>query len=193
MDQWYARIAVIVASIALIAIRAPHGQRSRAVPTKTNAKGALENTLLALAMIAFCLPLVWVVSLWPVAANYPLAPAAYWSGVIVLVASLWLFARSHADLGTNWSITLEVREAHQLVTSGVYRTLRHPMYTALLLYSLGFALVLPNWVAGPAYLVSMLLLVGFRLRPEEDLMRAEFGAEYDDYARRSKRLIPGVW
>lgn len=193
MDLSYARITVIVASIALIVIRAPHGQRSRAVPTKTNAKGTLENTLLALAMIAFFLPLVWVVSLQPASANYALDPAAFWSGTAVLLTSLWLFARSHADLGTNWSITLEVREAHQLVTTGVYRTLRHPMYAALLLYSLGFALVLPNWIAGPAYLVSMVLLVGFRLGPEEQLMRDEFGAAYDDYALRSKRLIPGVW
>ncbi len=193
MDQWYARIAVIGASIALIAIRAPHGQRSRAVPTKTNARGALENALLALAMIAFFLPLVWVATSQPTPANYTLHPAAFWSGALVLVASLWLFARSHDDLGTSWSITLEVREAHQLVTSGVYRTLRHPMYTALLLYSLGFALVLPNWIAGPAYLVSMLLLIGFRLGPEERLMHAEFGPAYEDYTRRSKRLIPGVW
>jgi len=193
MDQWYARIAVSAASIALIAIRAPHGQRSRAVPTKTNARGALENLLLGFAMIAFFLPLVWVVSSQPAGADYSLEPAAFWSGSVVLVVSLWLFARSHADLGTNWSITLEVRETHELITSGVYCRLRHPMYTALLLYSVGFALVLPNWIAGPAYLVSMVLLVAFRLGPEEQLMRAEFGAAYEEYARRSWRLVPGVW
>jgi protein-S-isoprenylcysteine O-methyltransferase Ste14 len=139
------------------------------------------------------LPLVWVVSAQPASANYALEPIAFWSGSVVLVASLWLFARSHVDLGTNWSITLEVREEHRLVTSGVYRTLRHPMYTALLLNSLGFALVLPNWIAGPAYLVSMVLLVAARLRPEEQLKRAEFGAANDEYIRRSWRLIPGVW
>jgi protein-S-isoprenylcysteine O-methyltransferase Ste14 len=193
MNLWYARIAVLLASIALIAIRAPHGQRSRSVKTKKSARGALEAALLTLAMVAFFLPLVWVVSLEPALANYRLLPGAYWSGVVVLVASLWLFARSHADLGTNWSITLEVRETHELVTGGVYRRVRHPMYTALLLYSLGFALVLPNWIAGPAYLVAMTLLVAFRLGPEEQLMRAEFGPDYDDYARRTKRLVPGFW
>jgi protein-S-isoprenylcysteine O-methyltransferase Ste14 len=193
MDPWYPRIAVIAASIALVAIRAPHGQRSRAVRTKTSARGAFENLLLGFAMLAFFLPLVWVVSAQPASANYALEPIAFWSGSVVLVASLWLFARSHVDLGTNWSITLEVREEHRLVTSGVYRTLRHPMYTALLLNSLGFALVLPNWIAGPAYLVSMVLLVAARLRPEEQLKRAEFGAANDEYIRRSWRLIPGVW
>jgi len=58
---------------------------------------------------------------------------------------------------------------------------------------LSAALVLPNWIAGPAYLVSMLLLIGFRLGPEERLMHAEFGPAYEDYTRHSKRLIPGVW
>jgi protein-S-isoprenylcysteine O-methyltransferase Ste14 len=193
MDPWYPRIAVIAASIALVAIRAPHGQRSRAMRTKTSARGAFENLLLGFAMLAFFLPLVWVVSAQPASANYALEPIAFWSGSVVLVASLWLFARSHVDLGTNWSITLEVREELRLVTSGVYRTLRHPMYTALLLNSLGFALVLPNWIAGPAYLVSMVLLVAARLRPEEQLKRAEFGAANDEYIRRSWRLIPGVW
>jgi protein-S-isoprenylcysteine O-methyltransferase Ste14 len=48
-----------------------------------------------------------------------------------LVIGLWLFYRSHADLGTNWSITLEIREQHRLITQGVYRRIRHPMYSAL--------------------------------------------------------------
>jgi protein-S-isoprenylcysteine O-methyltransferase Ste14 len=75
-------------------------------------------------------------------------------GILVLVVGLWIFHRSHADLGTNWSITLAVREQHRLVTEGVYRRVRHPMYLALFLYSLGQALALPNWIAGPSYGVA---------------------------------------
>lgn len=97
------------------------------------------------------------------------------------------------DLGTNWSITLELRESHRLVTGGVYRLVRHPMYSALWLYSIGQALALPNWVAGPSYLVSFGLLFAFRVGREERMMREGFGKEYDDYAARTKRLIPGVW
>ena len=106
---------------------------------------------------------------------------------------LWLFYRSHADLGTNWSITLAVREKHQLVTNGIYRRVRHPMYLALLVYSVGQALALPNWIVGPSYAVAMVLLVALRLGPEERMMREEFGKDYDTYMRRTKRLIPGVW
>jgi len=95
---------------------------------------------------------------------------------------LWLFQLSHADLGANWSITLEVREKHTLVTQGVYRRVRHPMYTALLLYSVGQALVLPNYVAGPSYGVTMALLVALRIGPEERMMR-----------RGIREGLPGVY
>jgi protein-S-isoprenylcysteine O-methyltransferase Ste14 len=109
------------------------------------------------------------------------------------VAGLWLFYRSHADLGTNWSITLQVRENHRLVVEGVYRRIRHPMYTALFLYSVGQVFVLPNWVAGPSYLVTFGILFALRVRAEEKLMLEEFGADYAAYMARTKRLMPGVW
>jgi protein-S-isoprenylcysteine O-methyltransferase Ste14 len=67
------------------------------------------------------------------------------------------------------------------------------MYLALFLFSAGQALVLPNWVAGPAYIVSFGLLFALRLRAEERMMREAFGAEYEAYEARTKRLIPGVW
>jgi protein-S-isoprenylcysteine O-methyltransferase Ste14 len=114
-------------------------------------------------------------------------------GVVCLAVGLWLFARSHADLATNWSITLEVRDKHRLVTQGIYRALRHPMYSALLLYSFGQALVVPNWIAGPSYGVAMSHLVAFRLGPEERMMREEFGKDYEAYLGRTKRLVPGIW
>lgn len=157
------------------------------------AKGALETALLSLAWIAFCVPLVWVWSNAFASAEFDLRPTPLVAGAVLYAAGLWLFHRSHADLGTNWSITLEVREEHRLVTEGVYRRIRHPMYSALLLFALGQAVALPNWVAGPSYLVVMALLVALRLGPEERLMRETFGARYDEYAVKTKRIVPGVW
>jgi protein-S-isoprenylcysteine O-methyltransferase Ste14 len=88
---------------------------------------------------------------------------------------------------------LEVREQHQLITQGVYRRIRHPMYSALLLYSLGQALVIPNWVAGPANLIAFTILFALRVSAEEKMMFEGFGDEYTAYSSRTKRLIPGVW
>ena len=63
----------------------------------------------------------------------------------------------------------------------------------LLLYAIGQALVVPNWIAGPSYGVAMALLFAFRLGPEERMMLEEFGKDYEAYMGRTKRLIPGIW
>jgi protein-S-isoprenylcysteine O-methyltransferase Ste14 len=114
-------------------------------------------------------------------------------GVLCFVAGLWIFQRSHADLGDFWSITLEVREKHRLVTEGIYRRIRHPMYLGLFVYSLGQALALPNWVVGPSYGLGFGVLFALRIGAEEKMMREEFPQEYAAYAARTKRLIPGIW
>lgn len=193
LDPVCARWVVGLATVALVAIRAPHGQRSRGVRVVRSAKGAVENALLLVAWVGFFVPLLWVLAGAFRSADYPSHPAPFAAGTALYVLALWLFHRSHADLGTNWSVTLQVRERHALVTTGVYRRVRHPMYTALLLLSLAQALVLPNWIAGPSYLVAMTLLVALRLGPEERLMRETFGAQYDAYAARTRRLVPRVW
>ncbi len=193
MNPWYAKTVVLAATVAMIAIRAPHGHKSRSVQVVRSAKGALETLLLTLAWIGFFVPLVWVATSAFARAEFELRPAALAAGAAAYAVGLWLFQRSHADLGTNWSVTLQVRKEHSLVTQGVYRRIRHPMYTALFLFSLGQAIAVPNWIAGPSYLVVMALLVAARLGPEERLMRETFGARYDEYAARTQRLVPGVW
>lgn len=193
MPDWLPKAVFVAGAVALVAIRAPHGQRSRSVRTIVDRKGMLERVLLAGAMIAFFLPFAWIFTDGLAFADYRARTVSFASGAVCLVLGLWAFHRSHVDLGRNWSISLEVREGHELVTRGVYARVRHPMYAALLLYSLGNALVVPNWLAGPSYAVSMLLVFAFRLAPEENLMRERFGAEYDAYRARTKRLIPFVW
>ncbi len=193
MDPWYAKSVVLMAGGLMVAIRAPHGQRSRGVPVARSRRGRLELALLTVAWLAFLLPLVWVFSSAPRFAEYPLHPAAWSAGLVLLALGLWLFHRSHADLGENWSITLEMREGHRLIRHGLYARVRHPMYLALLVYGLGQALVLPNWVAGPSYTVAMLLLIACRLGPEERMMLEAFGEEYEAYRKSTRRLVPGVW
>ena len=193
MDPWFGKALIIASSIVMVAIRAPHGQRSRAVKVARSRKGASEIALLTFAWFAFVVPLMWVAAPVFAFADYPLRPTALFFGIVCLAVGLWIFARSHADLGPNWSITLEVREGHQLVTRGIYRHVRHPMYFGLLVYSVGQALVVPNWIAGPSYGLAMVLLCAFRLGPEERMMVEEFGADYMAYMRRTKRVVPGVW
>jgi protein-S-isoprenylcysteine O-methyltransferase Ste14 len=193
MNPWFAKGVVLLASMMMVVIRAPHGSRSRSVPVARSHRGRLEIALLIVAWIAFFLPLVWICTPLFAFADYPLHPISFFSGIVCLTFGLWLFYRSHVDLGTNWSITLEVREKHQLITSGIYRWVRHPMYLSLLIYSLGQALVVPNWLVGPSYGVAMLLIFACRLGPEERMMTEQFGQAYEAYRAISKRLIPGLW
>ena len=193
MNPWFAKAVILLASIAMVVIRAPHGQRSRTIPVARSRKGPLEIILLSIAWIAFFLPLVWIATPLFAFADYPLHVVPLVAGTSLLALGLWLFHRSHADLGTNWSITLEVREKHQLVTRGIYRLVRHPMYLALLIYSAGQALALPNWFVGPSYGVAMILLFAFRVGREEEMMVEEFGKEYEEYRATTRRLVPGIW
>ena len=64
------------------------------------------------------------------------------------------------------------------------------MYLSLLVYGLGQALVIPNWFVGPSYFVAMVLLLVLRLRPEERMMRDQFGEVYETYMSQTGRLLP---
>ena len=193
MHPWYAKAVFLAGSVAMVAIRAPHGHRSRGIRIVKSRKGRRETVLLTFAWVSFFLPLLWILTPLFAFADYPLHPIPLGAGSACLALGLWIFHRSHADLGTNWSVTLDIREGHRLVTGGIYRTVRHPMYAGLLLYGVGQALALPNWLAGPSYVAALAPLVLLRLGPEEGMMREAFGKEYEEYAARTRRLIPGVW
>ena len=193
MNPWIAKALVLAATVVMIAIRAPHGHESRRVKVIKSRKTPLETVILILAWTGFFIPLIWIASPAFSFAEYPLRTGPLISGIVCFVIGLWLFYRSHADLGANWSITLEVRERHQLITEGIYRRIRHPMYSSLVLYDLAHALVIPNWVAGPSNLVMFVALFALRVRAEERMMLEQFGDEYTAYMARTKRLVPGVW
>ena len=193
MNPWIAKTVILAGTIVMIVIRAPHGRRSRSVTVARSHKTPLETLLLVLAWIGFVVPLIWVVSSAFSFAEYTLRRGPLVAGLTCLAIGLWLFYRSHADLGTNWSVTLELRQDHRLVSQGVYRAIRHPMYSALILYSVGQALVIPNWVAGFSNVIALAVLLALRLRREEKMMAEQFGDEYAAYSARTKRFIPSVW
>ena len=193
MNPWFAKAVILVGTIAMIVIQAPHMRRSVGIKVVKSRRGPLEVALMALVMVGLFLPLHWVRRSVPAFAEYPLGPTPFTAGILCLALGLWFLYRSHADLGTNWSSTLKVREKHQLVTQGVYCRIRHPMYLAFLLQAFGQALVVPNWVAGPSYVVAVVVVVALRVGPEERMMLEEFGTDYEAYMARTRRLVPGLW
>ena len=111
-------------------------------------------------------------------------------GTAVMLVALWLFWRSHADLGRNWSVTLWVRKGHEVVEPGDYRRIRHPMYASIWLFDIAQVLLLSNWLAGWSALVSLAPLYFVRVPREEQMMCEFFGQRYRDYMNRTGRLVP---
>lgn len=185
--------ALLVAGIVGMAfVRMPHIRRASRVSRAASHETRVDRMLVALVSLGFLLPGAWLFGFLSFAdtAQSPLRLAA---GAACLAVGLWMLHRSHSDLGTNWSNTLELKAGHTLVTGGVYARVRHPMYVALLLHGIGQAYVVPNWIAGPSFLVPFALLVALRMSAEENMMRDAFGAQWDAYAATTRRLVPGVW
>jgi protein-S-isoprenylcysteine O-methyltransferase Ste14 len=194
MTLLWAKLIWALGLIGWFAIRYPHDRRSRRTPRVVQSDRARDLARLTISFIGMCLlPATYVLTGEPKLADYPFRPALAWIGAAVFVSSLWLFHRTHKDLGRNWSVTLEIRDRHSLVTSGVYRHVRHPMYSAFWLWAIAQALLLPNWIAGPAGLVGFGTLFFLRIGREEQLMIEAFGDEYRDYMQRTSRVLPGIY
>jgi protein-S-isoprenylcysteine O-methyltransferase Ste14 len=176
--------------IATGVLRAGWKWRRRGQAVAIRARSGLDLVLLSVAGLGFALPLVFIFSSWLSFADYELPDWAGWLGVGVFAAALALLWRAHADLGPNWSPFLELRDGHELVTSGVYRRIRHPMYAAHWLWGIAQALLLHNWIAGPGFLVLFLPLYLVRVPREERMMLERFGQGYREYMTRTGRIVP---
>lgn len=125
----------------------------------------------------------------------PGAPAALVQALVVaalMTGAVALFWSATRAMGRNWSLVARTRADHQLVDSGPFALVRHPIYTALALFVLALATAYGHlshlWVAGPLYALGTWL----RVVEEERLLRSMFGPAYDAYAARVKRFVPGI-
>src|SRR5262245_24299063 len=181
----------LVGFIVYVATRGVYQKRTKNVQRIVNRADAFELALFVIVTVGcMLLPVLYLFTPLFAFADYELPKYVMWDGTVVMVLALWLFWRSHADLGLNWSKTLEIRQGHQLVTTGVYRFIRHPMYASIFLFGLAQGLMLQNWLAGWAALLSFALMYFIRLPREEQMMVEQFGDEYRNYMRRTGRLIP---
>ena len=126
----------------------------------------------------------------------PMSLKALSEGFITLglmLGAVLLFHASSRTMGKNWSLVARTREDHQLIQSGPFAYIRHPIYVALFLFMVAMAIAYGhtrNLIVGvPVYALA----TWFRIRHEERLLGAQFGADYDAYAARVKRFVPGVF
>jgi protein-S-isoprenylcysteine O-methyltransferase Ste14 len=194
MTPFIAKLVWWAGVVGWYVIRIPHERRSRRTPIALASERIRDRVLLAISFTGlFVVPAIHVTTGAPRFADYAFHPALAWIGTAVFALSLALFYRTHRDLGRYWSVTLEIRRTHELVTTGVYRHVRHPMYSAFFLWAVAQALLLPNWIAGLAGLVGFGTLFAFRIGSEERMMEEQFGDAYRAYAARTRRIIPGIF
>ena len=113
----------------------------------------------------------------------------YWLGLLMVIAGLAFAVWARAHLGRNWSGTVTVKENHELVRSGPYGIVRHPIYTGLLLAILGTAIVVGEW-RGLLALCFLTITFLLKLRREERFMEESFPDTYPSYRAQVPALIP---
>ncbi len=120
---------------------------------------------------------------------WPRSPIAYGAGLALLLAGLALAVWARVYLGGNWSGSVTVKEAHELVRTGPYASVRHPIYTGLIAAVLGTALASGTVRAALGFLIIAAALLR-KLRAEEGFMRETFPGEYERYCAAVPALIP---
>jgi protein-S-isoprenylcysteine O-methyltransferase Ste14 len=194
MTASIAKFLFVAMAVGWYFIRYRYARRARREKVAKSARGSRENTLLLVSLAGLgIMPFVYILTGAPHFASYTFRPIQGWLGGLTAVAALVMFRLTHRALGRNWSISLDVRENHRLVTSGIYRRIRHPMYTAFWLWAVAQALLLPNIAAGFAGMIGFGILYFGRVSREEHMMTETFGDEYREYMGRTGRLIPRVF
>lgn len=110
--------------------------------------------------------------------------------ISVAVGSVWFVSAAIRTLGKQWSLGARLIEGHNLITEGPYRLVRNPIYTGMFGLLLATGLAVGHWVGLLIAIVVYAIGTVIRVRSEEKLLRGEFGAEFDSYARRVPALIP---
>ena len=183
-----------ICAVVYMGIRLPHIRRAMREPVKVSERPASDFILLRLGEIAFgVMPFAYILFKVPRFANYPWYPPFVVIGMLVFLCGIWMIYRAHKDLGRSFSYTLEIREQHQLVTNGIYRYIRHPIYAAFLLWTIAQAMLLPNWVVACCAPLVLGLLLAVRVPREERMMLDTFGDSYRAYMSRTARFVPGVF
>jgi protein-S-isoprenylcysteine O-methyltransferase Ste14 len=129
---------------------------------------------------------------WLASPLWPRLPWMVWAGAVLVLAGLAFAVAARLVLAGNWSGTVTLKHNHELIRSGPYSLVRHPIYTGLLTAMLGNAIAIDEVRGLVAFAILTLSFVR-KLRTEEAFMAQAFGETYADYSKRTARLIPGVW
>jgi protein-S-isoprenylcysteine O-methyltransferase Ste14 len=184
------KIVYFIELILITTVRSVGTVKYRRETIKVDRSNVLDSFLLALNGVGMIIPIFYVFTARFDFADYSLPAWLSWVGVALFAGAAVLLWQTHQALGRSWTPTLGLREDHQLVTEGVFKYIRHPMYAAHLLWALATPLILTNWIAGYAMLIPQIVQFWLRIGVEERMMLERFGESYREYMTTTGRLLP---
>jgi protein-S-isoprenylcysteine O-methyltransferase Ste14 len=115
------------------------------------------------------------------------------ASVVVLVAALAIRWTAVFTLGRSFSANVAIRESQKMMRSGLYRMVRHPSYLGLLMVFVAIGIHSRNWISFVVAIVPTTAALIYRIQVEEQALQEAFAAEYVQYSRVTKRLVPGLY
>ncbi|ASK33047.1 isoprenylcysteine carboxylmethyltransferase family protein [Alloalcanivorax mobilis] len=179
-------VLVLMTSASLLlhwlGVRRPVRARHRPAPP-LDVEQLVLVTLVAITMVV--IPLLDNLVPWFEFADFMFLDEFAWFGLMLGAAAVWLFWRANSD----WA-SRHPGDGTTVMDRGVYRYLRHPVYAAMLLWSLAQLLLLQNWLAGPAAALTFILVYLLRVPVEEQQRLERHGHRYLDYMERTGAIVP---
>jgi protein-S-isoprenylcysteine O-methyltransferase Ste14 len=188
------RIILLVLILSFILHRGYYTRRNASSEENTLKKreeGTISRLAGILGMIGFVAMVAYVInSKWMTWAALSLPLWLRWSGIGIALAGFALLQWAQNTLGKNWSDTPRMIKEQKLVTTGPYRWIRHPIYTAFILILGATLFISANWLIGFAWIGMTILEILSRIRFEESLMLEYFGSEYGEYKKTTGAFTP---
>lgn len=191
MTEIIFKIAFIILWIIYIFIRVPFDKKYKVSERIKRLSSSSERFVIGILFLGLLLiPLTWASTTFLDIFHMDFPLWVRLLGIIISVSSLPYFWWIHKTLGQNWSPSLEIRKEHELVKSGPYQLIRHPMYLQIFIWTIAQALIASNLITSSAGLLAWAFLYFIRIPKEEKMMMEYFGDEYTRYMNQTGKIFP---
>ncbi len=144
--------------------------------------------------VTFLFILQLITPLWNISSDQTVILVMRVLGYILIVGGFVISLKALKDLGNNWTGMNEyrIKKDQQLITNGIYNKIRHPIYLAVLMETLGYELIANSWLLVPILVIGTVIFIR-HINLEEKLLREAFGEKFTNYSQKTKKLIPYIY
>lgn len=187
------KITLLIFIISYGIIRIPLMKKCKHNINKKSMNTQTEKAKVFIAWLGMCfVPFVYIFTNWLNIFDFNLNSTIRIICSVVLIANIFLFYYVHKELNDNWSAILEVKGNQKLIKTGIYKYIRHPMYTQSWIWVIMQGMVASNYFVLIFGVITWGLMYFTRVFSEEKMMIDEFGNEYIEYMKETGRLLPKI-